>query len=186
MERLDIDTALGFRGRTVRDRDGDEIGKVGDIYLDAESDLPAYAGVRTGLFGRRESIVPLDGIAEDEETDDLWLPYEADLVRSAPSVDPEAALTEDEEAALADHYGHQVRRDSGVADDDDETMIRSEEEVSTGTTEMRPAERVRIRKVRVTDQVQREVPVRREEVRLETEPPPEGQIEHVEDVGEER
>jgi PRC-barrel domain protein len=186
MERLDIDTALGWRGRTVRDRDGEEIGTLGDVFLDAEHDLPAYAGVRTGLFGRRESIVPLDGIGEHEETGDLWLPYERDLVRGAPSVDPDAALSEDEETALGEHYGHQVRRDAGISDADDETMLRSEEEVATGTTEMRPAERVRLRKVRVTENVTREVPVRREEIRLETEPPPEGRVERVEELGDER
>ena len=186
MERLDIDTVLGWRGRTVRDREGEEIGTFGDVYLDAEHDLPGYAGVRTGLFGRRETVVPLDGIGEHEETGDLWLPYERDLVRRAPSVDPDAALSEEEEDALGGHYGHQQRRDVGIADDDDETTLRSEEEVSTGTTEMRPAERVRLRKVQVTENVTREVPVRREEIRLETDPPPEGRIERVEDVGEER
>ena len=65
-------------------------------------------------------------------------------------------------------------------------MIRSEEEVLAGTTAPRPTERVRLRKVRVTENVTRTVPVRREEVRLEHEPPPEGRIESVEDVEDER
>ena len=52
----------------------------------------------------------------------------------------------------------------------------------TDRTERRPVERVRLRKVLVTEQQQRTVPVRREEVRLETEPPPEG--ERVERVDE--
>jgi stress response protein YsnF len=55
-------------------------------------------------------------------------------------------------------------------------MVRSEEEITTGTTPMRPAERVRIRKVLVTDHVKKTVPVRREEVRLETDPPPAGAV----------
>jgi stress response protein YsnF len=61
-------------------------------------------------------------------------------------------------------------------------MIRSEEEVRLGPVERRPVERVRLRKVTVTENVQRTVPVRREEVRLETDPPPEGRIESAEDV----
>jgi stress response protein YsnF len=61
-------------------------------------------------------------------------------------------------------------------------MIRSEEEVVTGTTPMRPSERVRIRKVVVTENVTKKVPVRREEIRLETDPPPEGDVESVEDL----
>lgn len=61
-------------------------------------------------------------------------------------------------------------------------MVPSEEEVVTGTTEPRPTKRVRIRKVLVTDHVTRKVPVRREEIRLETDPPPDGEIERVDDV----
>jgi hypothetical protein len=53
-------------------------------------------------------------------------------------------------------------------------MIRSEERVVAGTTPMRPAERVRLRTVLVTGHVKKTVPVRREEIRLETEPRPEG------------
>jgi hypothetical protein len=64
----------------------------------------------------------------------------------------------------------------------EEIAVHSEEEVVTGTTEMRPRERVRLRKVLVTEQVTKTVPVRREEIRLETDPPPEGRIERVEEV----
>jgi hypothetical protein len=162
----DLDTLLAWRGRTVRDRDGEKLGSLGDLYLDEATDRPAYAGVRTGLLGRHESIVPLEGIAERDG--DLVLPHAADRVRSAPSVDPGEALGEDDGDRLRAHYGVE--------------MVRSEEEVVTGTTEPRPAERVRLRKVLVTEHVERTVPVRREEIRLETDPPTEGRIERVEDV----
>jgi PRC-barrel domain/Domain of unknown function (DUF2382) len=166
MTERDLDTLLGWRGRAVLARDGETLGKLGDLYLDEATDRPAYGGVRTGLFGRHESIVPLEGMVE--RGDDLVVPHDAERVRSAPAIDPGAALAEDEQERLARHYGVE--------------MIRSEEEVVTGTTEMRPAERVRLRKVLVTDHVEKTVPVRREEIRLETDPPPEGTIERVEDV----
>jgi Domain of unknown function (DUF2382) len=41
---------------------------------------------------------------------------------------------------------------------------------------------VRLKKVLVSDEVKKTVPVRREEVRLETDPPQEGRIESVEDL----
>jgi hypothetical protein len=63
-------------------------------------------------------------------------------------------------------------------------MIRSEEEVQTRTGSMAPTERVRLRKVLVTENVEQTVPVRREVVQLETEPVPEGTIESVQDVDE--
>ena len=166
----DLDTLLGWRGRTVLDRKGEKIGKLGDLYLDEATDRPAYAGIRTGLLGRAESIVPLEGIVERD--DDLVVPHDAELVRDAPSIDPDTALDDAEQARLAGHYGGPATAET----------IRSEEEVVTGTTEMRPVERVRLRKVLVTENVKKTVPVRREEVRLETDPPPEGTIDRVEDV----
>jgi hypothetical protein len=162
----DLNTLLGWRGRTVRDREGEKLGSLGDLYLDEATDRPAYAGVRTGLLGRNESIIPLEGIAEREG--DLVVPHDAERVRSAPSVNLDEAVGEDDADRLRAHYGIE--------------MIRSEEEVVTGTTDMRPAERVRLRKVLVTDHVTKTVPVRREEIRLETDPPPEGRVERVEDV----
>jgi hypothetical protein len=192
----DLETVLGWRGRTVLASDGEKLGKLGDLYLEDATDLPAYAGVRTGLLGRHESIVPLDGI--EERDGDLVVPYEAALVRDAPAVDPDVALTEDEQRRLLAHYDRPLdgaARQRPGADDaassgdgpagDGPQMIRSEEELVTGTTDMRPTERVRLRKVLVHENVTRTVPVRREEIRLETDPPPDGDIESVEDVTDE-
>ncbi|HEY8584854.1 MAG TPA: PRC-barrel domain-containing protein [Capillimicrobium sp.] len=199
----DIDTALEWRGRTVRDPEGEKIGSFGDVYLDRQTDRPAWGGVRTGLFGTGESLVPLDRVTETEGGD-LAVPYPRDLVKDAPRVDPDVALDADEESRLYAHYEQDYAPvDDTVADDDssarsgegvaaaadadaDEgaTMIRSEEEVVAAQGPMRPAERVRLKKVLVTDEVTKTVPVRREVVQLEHEPAPEGTIESVEDVDE--
>jgi hypothetical protein len=201
MSPLDIDTVLAWRGRAVLDRDGEQIGTLDDILLDARTDLPAWGGVRTGLFGRKESYIPLDVV---EEADDaLRVPFEKRQVTEAPAADPDIAMTPEEEDALFSHYGREqthgtaaqaperaaggaVSQERSPAADraPEAEMIRSEEEIRTGTTGMRPSERVRLKKVLVTDEVKRTVPVRREEVRLETDPPPEGRIEDVQDVGE--
>jgi hypothetical protein len=229
MPPLDMDTALGWRGRTVRDQDGEEIGTLGDLYLDGESDLPAWGSVRTGLFGRNESLFPLDR-AEETEEGDLRVPFARQDVVDAPNVDPDVALEPEQEEALRRHYAgdegeaaqerggavaagreppehaepggaaDEDTRDAGGGDADDRgdeaegvtrergeggpEMIRSEEELKTGTTPMKPRERVRIRKVLVTDHVKRTVPVRREEVRLETDPPETGRVESADDVPE--
>src|SRR4051794_34082051 len=133
---LDIDTALGWRGKTVRDRDGEKVGTVGDIYLEGESDRPAYAGVLTGLFKRNESIVPL---ADAREVDgDLVIPYAAAQIRDAPNVDPEVALSEEDEERLRSHYGEATQ----MAPDSAE-IVRSEEEVDFGVAPAQPKERVR-------------------------------------------
>src|SRR4051812_21527304 len=178
MPDLDTDTVLAWRGKTVVDRDGEKAGTLGALYLD-DDDRPAYAGVHTGLFRRRESMVPLAGARE--VGDDIQVPYAMEQIRSAPNVDAEESLSEDEEDRLAAHYGEASRIMAG--DDGPEAeMVRSEEEVSFGVAPAQPRERVRLRKHVVVDHVEQTVPVRREEVRLEHEPPPSGKIVDVDDA----
>jgi hypothetical protein len=194
MASVDIDTALAWRGRTVRDPDGEKVGTLGDVYLDRETDLPEWASIRTGLFGRHESHVPLSAIEPHGDGDELRVPFTKAEIQDAPRVDPDVALSEDEERALYAHYGREYTAGTGTGTSTDAPapatsdtgdaaeVIRSEEEVEVHEGPMRPAERVRLRKVLVTDHEERTIPVRKEVVQLETEPPPSGRIEHVEDV----
>src|SRR5919199_3890130 len=155
MSHHDIDTVLGWRGRTVLDRDGHEIGKLGDIYLDGETERPAFAGVRTGLFGRKESIVPLADAAEVE--DGVQVPYDKAAVEDAPRLDPDdGALAPEEEDALFRHYGTpgageqaggpaaasgaEAPEAAGAGGGRDDAMTRAEEEVRFGRTGMKPRE----------------------------------------------
>jgi Domain of unknown function (DUF2382)/PRC-barrel domain len=174
----DIDTAMAWRGRTVRDENGDELGRLTELYLDSETSRPAWAGVKRGRLRGTATIVPLAGAEEIEG--DLRLPHHRRTFDDAPDVDPDVQLTEQEEAVLRDHWGRGWAPPSG--EETDTAMTRSEEEVSIGKKPVRRAERVRLKKVLVEDEVTRTVPVRREEIRLETDPPPEGRIESVEDV----
>src|ERR687885_1817407 len=102
MAPLDIETALDWRGRTVVDRDGDKIGTFDELYLD-EDDRPTWGAVTTGLFGMRQTFVPLS--EAQPEGDALRVPFDKDMVKDAPNVDPDTQLSADEEAALYRHYG---------------------------------------------------------------------------------
>src|SRR5829696_1468668 len=146
MAHLDIDTAMSWRGRTVRDAEGEKVGTLGDVFLDRESNLPAWGGIRTGLFGHKESFVPLDALTEDG--DDLRVALDKDLIRDAPQIDPDVALTAEEEERLYRHYS----RDYTAPREPERTdpaggMTRSEEQVEVSEGPMRPAERVRLKKV---------------------------------------
>src|SRR3954447_917562 len=102
MAPLDIETALDWRGRTVVDRDGDKIGKFDELYLD-EDDRPAWGAVTTGLFGMRQTFVPLSEAQADGDV--LRVPFGKEMVKDAPNVDPETQLSPDEEDLLYRHYG---------------------------------------------------------------------------------
>jgi Domain of unknown function (DUF2382)/PRC-barrel domain len=164
MADVDIDTALEWRGRTVIDRDGEKLGTLKEIYLD-QHERPHWGSIATGLFGTRETLAPLT--AAQLTGDGLQLPYAGDHVRAAPNVEPDVQLSADEEQLLHRHY---EIRDSSQPPEDDDAMTRSEEEV-TFRKQQRPRERVRLKKYVVTDYVKKRVPVQREKVRLEHEPP---------------
>jgi PRC-barrel domain/Domain of unknown function (DUF2382) len=113
-----IETARGWRGRVMVDRDHNKIGEVVDIYLDNETDRPEWAVVQTGLFGLRSSFVPL---AEAREVgDELQVPHQRVQVKQAPNLEPDGQLSAAEEAELYRHYGldhDSVTPDSGAPAD---------------------------------------------------------------------
>jgi hypothetical protein len=98
-----IETARGWRGRVMVDRDSNKIGEVVDIYLDNETDRPEWAVVRTGLFGLRSTFVPL---ADAQQVgDELQVPHQRLQVKQAPNIEPDGQLSAAEEAELYRHYG---------------------------------------------------------------------------------
>src|SRR5687767_2849331 len=99
----DVDTALEWRGRTVIDPAGEELGKVTALYLDGETQRPAWAGVKRGLLRGQETIVPLEGA--EEADGNVRVAYDKETVEGAPDVDPDIELSEDEERRLHEHYG---------------------------------------------------------------------------------
>jgi len=169
-----------WRGRTVIDRDGEKIGKLGEIYLDRETNQPEWALVNTGLLGSKSSFVPLQGAAPAGE--DVRVAYTKEQVKNAPSIDADGELSQQQEAELYRHYGLEYSEArsgtempegttpaTGGRPGGGDAMTRSEEELSVGTAE-RERGRVRLKKWVETEEVQQTVPVRREEVRVEREP----------------
>jgi uncharacterized protein (TIGR02271 family) len=171
--------------------DDDKIGKIDQIYLDRQTGEPKFVTVKTGLFGSKVSFVPIEQ-ARDHDGH-VEVPYTKDQVKDAPNIDADGELSEAEEQRLYEHYelsysayegpDHESLRDSdreGRFDregaghdtsgpDTDDAMTRSEEELRVGTTS-RESGRARLRKYVVTEQVEKTVPVQREEVRVEREP----------------
>ncbi len=94
---------LQFRGQNIVDRDGDKIGKVEEIYEDTETGAPEWALVNTGLFGTKSTFIPL----REAQTSggELRVPYEKAHVKDAPGIDPDGALSREEEQQLYRHYG---------------------------------------------------------------------------------
>jgi uncharacterized protein (TIGR02271 family) len=179
--------AYEWRGRTVIGSDGEEIGKLEEVYHDPASGQPEWALVNTGLFGTKSSFVPL--AAASTTGGAIRVAYSREQVRNAPAIEPDGELSVVEEEGLFAHYGltysepaaeptEPVREPAEPTEpvrETDEAMTRSEEELTVGKR-TRERGRVRLRKYVVTEHVQKTVPVRREEVRIEREPITEGNL----------
>ncbi|WP_030426773.1 DUF2382 domain-containing protein [Allokutzneria albata] len=186
-------------GDEVYDRHGEKIGKVGQVYLDDQTGQPVWVTVRTGLFGMKESFVPLN--QANVNGDEVHVHVSKDQVKGAPRMDADGGhMSRAEEQQLYSYYGieyaalpgqRQGERGTqrpargGAADTRDNAteMTRSEERLRVGTEQVETG-KVRLRKHVVTEQQQVSVPVRHEEVRLEREPIADGAARGAERIGE--
>ena len=173
----------------VYESDGTKIGSTGQVYLDRQTGEPTWISVKTGLFGSKETLVPLEKATLSD--DRIVVPFGKDQVKNAPRIEPDDDLSPTEEEELFRYYGFSPAggqssqqtatgqyaggqtdfrdsdRERGTGTDD--AMTRSEEKLVAGTR-TEEAGRARLRKYVVTERQQVEVPVQREEVRLEREP----------------
>ena len=178
---------LALRGQDLIGHDGDKLGTIEEIYLDTDTNQPEWALIATGLFGTKQSFVPISSAGR--EGDAVTVPFDKATVKDARRRSRRPALRERGAGALSPlrdglrqrrlGLGHDGRSahprpdTSGPATND--AMTRSEEELRVGTAE-RESGRVRLKKYVVEDEVTQTVPVRREEVRLEREPITDGNV----------
>ena len=186
--------AQNLTGATAYDQAGQKIGHVATVYRDEATGEPEWLTVKTGLFGMKETFVPL-ALARLRGEREVELAADKDTITSAPKIDPDAQLSPAEEEQLFSHYGlsyaewrsptglpetsGQHMTDAygapGAPDYDtsgpttDEAMTRSEERMRVGTATEETG-RARLRKYVVTETIQQPVKVSHEEVRVEREP----------------
>src|SRR3954463_13774412 len=105
------DDVLSWRGQDMVDNDGDKIGKIDEIYLDAETNEPEWAVVTTGLFGTKQTFVPIQDATSTG--DGVRVPFEKATVKDAPKIAPDGRLSQEEERELYRHYGRDYAEFSG-------------------------------------------------------------------------
>ncbi|MGY1638458.1 DUF2382 domain-containing protein [Geodermatophilus sp. SYSU D00742] len=114
-------------GKDVYDQSGEKIGSASEVYLDDETGQPEWVTVRTGLFGTKESFVP---IRDADLTDDgLRVPVSKSAVKDAPKIDTDGHLSPQEEEELYRYYN--LGTSSGVTGRTDTTTGRTD--TTTGT-----------------------------------------------------
>ena len=191
--------ADAYIGRNAVDPEGNKIGSVGQVYLNDETGQPDWITVNTGLFGMKENFAPLNGatfsgddlvlpygkdVVKDspdvsdashldaDEQESLYSYYQQYVGgNGGTAANHQTTTTTTDELSARNEVSDDVR---GVGHDTsgpntDDAMTRSEEQLRVGTENVE-AGRARLRKYVVTEQQTVQVPVSREEVRLEREP----------------
>jgi uncharacterized protein (TIGR02271 family) len=180
-------------GQDVYDVEGHKVGTASHLYASDVSGAPEWVTVKTGLFGSKESFVPLTGA--HTEQDGLHVGAHKDLIKDAPRIDDNGHLSETEAAELYRHYNlragmpgvggqpgmdgqagvdgqnakHAYGNDGKQGMAGQESMVRSEEQLRAGTETVESG-RVRLQKHVVTEEQQVTVPVSHEEVHVVREP----------------
>ena len=188
-----------YIGRRAVDPQGNKIGSVGQVYLDDQTGQPDWVTVNTGLFGMRENFVPLQGARIDgddlvlpfdkdvvkdspdiadashldtDEEQSLYAYYKRHLGNGGGRTTGYDTTTTTTDRYTHPASGRDTVRGKGYdtsGPNTDEAMTRSEEQLQVGTEKVE-AGRARLRKYVVTEQQSVQVPVTREEVRVEREP----------------
>jgi uncharacterized protein (TIGR02271 family) len=192
---LHVDPAE-LAGRLARDAHGRPLGEVETVFEDKDEGGSRFVGIDTDE-GR--VVVPVDGAEVDPTVYAIDLPYMIDRITGAPTIPPDTEdLDPDTERRVNEHFGiealppHEPPREPSVravpeptellepvvdtdADLVPTELVKEEEVVLTEErllvdTERVPAQRVRVRKEIVEEEVTITVTLRHEELIIEREP----------------
>jgi uncharacterized protein (TIGR02271 family) len=188
-----------YIGRNAVDPQGNKIGSIGQVYLNDETGQPDWITVNTGLFGMKENFAPLAGSSfngddlvlpfdkdvvkdspdindsshlDTDEQQSLYSYYQRYLGAGAATATGTVTDRSENYADTTTTGDAGYRRGEGQdtsGPNTDDAMTRSEEQLQVGTEKVE-AGRARLRKYVVTEQQSVQVPVSREEVRVEREP----------------
>ncbi len=96
-------TASDWLGKVLVDRDGHKIGKLHDVYVDVETDVPQFGTVKEGFLERHLTFVPLAGVTVGP--DELRVTVLKEQVKSAPDLDLHGQeMSQADESALYHHF----------------------------------------------------------------------------------
>jgi uncharacterized protein (TIGR02271 family) len=118
-------------GMDVYEADGSKIGSTAQVYLDNRTGNPEWVSVKTGLFGTKETFVPLERATLSE--DRIVVPFGKDQVKNAPQIDPDGNLSPAEEDELYRYYG--LTSSEGNLTGDDTATVGTDTGTRTSTTD---------------------------------------------------
>ena len=101
-----------YEGYKVYDNEGERIGKVDDLFVD-DANREEYIGVKTGFFGLKSTLIPMDVVRVNEQERTIEVSESKDRVKDAPNFDDDEDITPDYEDRVRRHFGLESSAESG-------------------------------------------------------------------------
>jgi hypothetical protein len=92
-----------WRGQTVIDPDGEQLGKLDDVFFDSVSGTPLLIAVKSGLLGRTSTLVPINDATVGP--DYVRVTHGKEAVQRAAGIGGEAAPDDAQLGELGTVYG---------------------------------------------------------------------------------
>ncbi len=102
-------SANDVRGREVKDKDGEGIGKIADLLIDDQEDKVRFLLVEHGGFvgfGEKKTLIPVDAVTKITE-DEVDIDQSGEQVAAAPGYDPNLVNDRAYHTSLYGYYGYQ-------------------------------------------------------------------------------
>ena len=97
-----------IRGRSVKDRAGEDLGKVDDLLIDPATNQVRFLIVASGGFlglGEQKSFIPVDAVTR-VGAHDVHIDQTLEQVAGAPAYDPDLVNDRSYHGGVYDHWGY--------------------------------------------------------------------------------
>jgi len=100
---IGVEHIEAWRGQPVIDPDGEQLGKLDEVFFDAASGTPLLISVKSGLLGRKSTLVPV--VDATVGPDYVRVTHRQEAVDRAAGIGGDAAPDADQLGALGSAYG---------------------------------------------------------------------------------
>ena len=93
-----------FEGYQIYDQHYEKVGKVDDIFVDA-NDEPEYIGVKTGFLGMKSTLIPIELVRVNDRRKLLEVAADEETIKHAPTFDDDGDITPEYEDRVHGYFG---------------------------------------------------------------------------------
>ncbi|MBE7157996.1 MAG: PRC and DUF2382 domain-containing protein [Rhodospirillales bacterium] len=93
----------------VVDQAGNAVGTLHSFWADPATGKPEFIGVKTGWIFGQNHVIPADRVEFDDAARTVHVPYDAEFIKGAMSVDADSEINDEEEAEIYRYYNVRAR-----------------------------------------------------------------------------